>query len=147
MWVITSGTGQLRCCCPAATNPKSPSAGRSAKLQPVQAAVPAFAPHGTRCVRSDSAYHYQSITKKPHASAGTKSPASSEESPPITAAAKTAEKRRPAPWLALCRPLPAQKVAKRAYASDVRHFIQHSGAITGNTGHEWPNYLAKLARL
>ena len=81
-------------------------------------------------------------TKKPHASAGTKSPASSEESSTGTAA-KTAEKP-PTGSVAGYVAYASSKATKRAYASDVRHFIQHGGAIPA-TPAMVAEYLAKLA--
>ncbi len=81
-------------------------------------------------------------TKKPHASAGTKSPASSEESTASTAA-KTAEKP-PTGSVAGYVASASSKATKRAYASDVRHFIQHGGAIPA-TPAMVAEYLAKLA--
>ena len=81
-------------------------------------------------------------TKKPHALAGTKSPASSEVSPASTAA-KTAEKP-PTGSVAGYVASASSKATKRAYASDVRHFIQHGGAIPA-TPTMVAEYLAKLA--
>ena len=81
-------------------------------------------------------------TKKPHASAGTKSPASSEESTASTAV-KTAEKP-PTGSVAGYVASASSKATKRAYASDVRHFIQHGGAIPA-TPAMVAEYLAKLA--
>ena len=81
-------------------------------------------------------------TKKPHASACTKSPASSEEST-ASNSAKTAEKP-PAGSVAGYVASASSKATKRAYASDVRHFIQHGGAIPA-TPAMVAEYLAKLA--
>jgi len=81
-------------------------------------------------------------TKKPHASAGTKSPASSEESTASTAA-KTAEKP-PTGSVAGYVASASSKATKRAYASDVRHFIRRGGAIPA-TPAMVAEYLAKLA--
>ena len=80
--------------------------------------------------------------KKPHASAGTKSPASSKESSASTAA-KTAEKP-PIGSVAGYVASASSQATKRAYASDVRHFIQHGGAIPA-TPAMVAEYLAKLA--
>lgn len=81
-------------------------------------------------------------TKKPHASAGTKSPASSEKSTASTVA-KTAEKP-PTDSVAGNVASASSKATKRAYASDVPHFILHGGAIPA-TPTMVAEYLAKLA--
>ena len=81
-------------------------------------------------------------TKKPHVSAGTESPALSEESTASTAA-KTAEKP-PTGSVAGYVASASSKATKQAYASDVRHFIQQGGAIPA-TPAMVAEYLAKLA--
>ena len=81
-------------------------------------------------------------TKKPHASAGTKSPALSKEFTASTAA-KTAEKP-PTGSVAGYVASASSKATKRAYASDLRHFIQHGGAVPA-TPAMVAEYLAKLA--